>query len=121
MTFPSVRSALVAIVLFTGGCETYQAAGPPPIAATPMDGTWASTDGVFVATFGQGKFTSRFTATNEILAQGTYTVAGSTITMDWISVATQQRRAAACSFMASDTVSCNQAGGGKFELRRSAA
>jgi hypothetical protein len=86
-----------------------------------MDGTWASTDGVFVASFDRGEFVSRFTATNEMLAKGTYSVTGSVIAMNWISVATKQQRAAQCSFQSADVVACNQQGGGKFELRRSAA
>jgi hypothetical protein len=86
-----------------------------------MDGVWASSDGVFVANFERGHFTSRFTATNEILAQGAYSVAGGGISMQWISAATKQQRAATCSFAGSDIVTCNQEGGGHFELRRSAA
>jgi hypothetical protein len=84
-----------------------------------MDGEWASTDGVFVASFERGGFVSRFTATNEMLAKGTYTVNGTTVNMNWISVATKQQRAAACTIMSADVVACNQQGGGKFELRRS--
>lgn len=121
MNLHSMRSAILLAALFAGGCQTgfYGASTPTPAPApTPMDGVWSSTDGVFVASFDRGRFTSRFTATNEILAQGSYTVAGNTVTMEWISVATQQRRSAACTFMASDTVSCNQSGGGSFELKR---
>ena len=119
MILHSMRGALLLGVLFVGACQTY---GPQPAmlpATTPMDGVWASTDGVFVATFDRGSFTSRFTATNEILAQGSYTVAGDTVTMQWISVATQQRRSANCTMAASESVTCNQDGGGHFELRRS--
>ena len=57
----------------------------------------------------------------EILAQGAYTVAAGGISMQWISAATKQQRAATCSFAGSDIVTCNQEGGGHFELRRSAA
>jgi len=67
----------------------------------------------------RGEFVSRFTATNEMLAKGSYSVAGTTVTMNWISVATKQQRAAACTIMSADVVACNQQGGGKFELRRS--
>ena len=93
-----------------------------------MDGNWASTDGVFVATFQGGRFTSRFTQTNEILAQGTYTVTGSAVSMQWVSVQAQQQRSANCSFTASDNVACSQADGGELrpatappELQRVAA
>ena len=120
MTLRSLRGAALLAALLAGGCQTgyYGTPSPAPVATTPMDGQWASTDGVFVATFERGRFTSRFTSTNEILAQGSYSVAGTTINMNWISVATKQQRAAACTFMAADVVACNQQGGGSFELRR---
>jgi hypothetical protein len=115
-----LRGALVLAALSVGACQSFDmGGGPPPQAvATAMDGNWASTDGVFVATFERGGFVSRFTKTNEMLAKGTYTVAGTNVTMDWISVSTKQQRAAACTFMSADVVACNQQGGGKFELRR---
>jgi hypothetical protein len=118
----SMRGAAVAAALIAGGCQTgfYGSSTSPPTAAAPsaMDGTWASTDGVFIANFEGGRFTSHFTKTNEILAQGTYGVAGSTVTLNWISVKTKQQRAATCTFSAADTVACDQQGGGKFQLRR---
>ena len=83
-------------------------------------GAWSSNDGVFVATFDAGVFTSRFTQTNEILAQGTYPVSGNTVRLDWVSVATQQRRSATCTITAATSVTCTQAGGGSFDLNRSA-
>lgn len=115
------RGALLTAALFVGACQTgfYQSsAPPPPQAMTPMDGMWSSTDGVFVAQFDAGRFTSRFTATNEILAQGSYNVAGNIVTMQWTSVATQQRRSATCTINTRDTVTCNQDGGGNFQLAR---
>ncbi len=119
----SVPVVLALSGLLLAGCQT----GPSPIgmqapraAATPMDGSWASTDGVFVANFQGGNFTSRFTRTNEILAQGTYSMSGSQISMRWLSVATQQERSASCSMSGADTVRCEQAGGGGFELQRAA-
>ncbi len=118
MIYRGMRGAFVFAALLVGGCQTYQAAMPVQAAATPMDGGWASTDGVFIASFEHGNFTSRFTSTNEILAQGTYSVAGTTVSMQWESVATHQQRAAACTLMSADVVACNQQGGGKFELRR---
>jgi hypothetical protein len=38
--------------------------------------------------------------------------------MSWLSVATQQERSAACTISGSDTVHCEQAGGGGFDLKR---
>jgi hypothetical protein len=121
MIYRTFRGALVLAALSVGACQSFQGAeSPGPSAPTSaMDGTWASTDGVFVASFERGGFVSRFTATNEMLAKGTYTVNGTTVDMNWISVATKQQRAAACTIMSADVVDCNQQGGGKFELRRS--
>ena len=111
------RGALLTAALFLGACQTgfYQSSAPMP-AMTPMDGVWSSTDGVFVASFQSGNFTSRFTSTNEILAQGNYAVSGNIVSMQWMSVATQQRRSATCTINTPDNVSCNQDGGGRFEL-----
>ena len=67
-----------------------------------------------------GTFTSRFTQTNEILAQGTYTVAGSNVSLRWLSVQAQEQRSAACTFVTAETVSCQQEGGGSFSLTRAA-
>ena len=85
-----------------------------------MDGNWASTDGIFVANFQGGSFTSRFTQTNEVLAQGSYSVTGPNVAMQWLSVATQQQRSANCAFAGSNRVRCQQTGGGSFELTRTA-
>ena len=95
-------------------------AAPIAPAPTAMDGNWASSDGVFYASFQGGSFISRFTQTNEILAQGTYTVDGNNVSMQWLSVQAQQQRSANCTIAGSGTVQCNQAGGGSFELTRSA-
>jgi hypothetical protein len=120
MTMRFMRGAAVSAALLAGGCQTGVYESRPMPSTTAMDGVWASTDGVFVASFDRGTFTSRFTATNEILAQGSYSVAGGAVSMQWVSVATQQRRAASCSFRAADVVTCDQQGGGHFELRRGA-
>jgi hypothetical protein len=87
-------------------------------AASPMDGKWASADGVFVASFRDGQFTSRFTKTNEVLAQGTYTIEGSRVDMRWLSVATKQQRSASCTILGAGNVHCNPVGGTGFDLNR---
>jgi len=120
---PALAAALLSAGCQTADYSTYPApAALPPLAAapaaTPMDGTWTSNDGVFVATFQAGTFTSRFTQTNEILAQGSYTLSGDVVNLQWISVATQQQRSAICAMSAPDTLTCNQSGGGSFDLKR---
>lgn len=124
---------VVTAAILTAACQTESrqvaviSPAPVPVAAiaptsppTAMDGAWAATDGVFVANFQGGAFTSRFTKTNEILAQGTYRVSGDTVTMDWLSVATQEKRSATCTISGANSVRCQQGGGQGFELQRSA-
>jgi len=113
----TTKGGLALAVILLAACQTNQ---PAPRVMSAMDGNWASTDGVFVATFQEGQFTSRYTRTNEVLAQGTYTVSGSTVNMQWLSVQAQEQRSAACTLMSPESVSCNQAGGGTFGLQRSA-
>ena len=91
---------------------------PAPVASSPLDGQWASTDGIFVASFASGRFVSRFTKTGEILAEGGYTLAGSDVRMDWFSVQAQQQRSANCRIAGPSTVNCSQTGGGSFTLVR---
>ena len=109
------RAALFA-ALVLAACQTYEAQPQ----RTAMDGRWASTDGVFIADFDRGSFTSRFTQTGEVLAQGTYSVTGNTISMRWLSVQAQAQRAATCTMTSASTVQCQQDGGGTFDLQRSA-
>jgi hypothetical protein len=118
MTRASTIGAVALSLLFLAACQTSYL--PAPFARSTMDGTWASTDGVFVANFQDGRFVSRFTKTNEILAQGTYTIAGSAVSMQWISVQAQQQRSANCSITTATTVACSQSGGGAFNLQRTA-
>jgi hypothetical protein len=111
-----VRGAFVLASFLLAACQIL----PPAIRSTRMDGQWASTDGVFIASFRGGQFTSRFIKTNEVLAQGTYSVTGEQVSMQWLSIATQQQRFATCTFAGAATVRCEQAGGGRFELTRTA-
>jgi hypothetical protein len=115
----SIKGGLpLAALLLLAACQSYE---PAMLRArSAMDGDWRSTDGVFYANFQDGRFTSRFTETNEILAQGTYTVAGNSVSMQWLSVQAQQQRSANCLIVGAGVVTCNQAGGGSFGLQRTA-
>jgi hypothetical protein len=118
MTKGTARYAALFAALILSACQTYVSQPQPQ--RTAMDGRWASTDGVFIAEFDRGSFTSRFTQTGEVLAQGTYSVAGDAVSLRWISVQAQAERSATCTFSDAATVQCQQVGGGAFELRRSA-
>ena len=125
---PTMKSAkgavaLVLSAIILAGC---QYSGPRLMARTsantpsPIDGTWASGDGVSVTSFNNGRFTTRFTQTNEVLAEGTYLMRGGQATMQWVSIAAQEQRSAVCSFSAANTLRCAPAQGDAFTLTRSA-
>ncbi len=118
MNRASTAAALALSTILLGACQVTRQQTPPPATGTAMDGSWASTDGVFVASFQGGSFTSRFVKTNEVLAQGTYSLTGAQVAMQWLSVATQEQRSASCSFTGANDVHCEQAGGGGFDLTR---
>lgn len=115
----SINTIVPVLAIFVAGCQTHQQVAQAPT-ASPMDGQWASADGVFVASFRSGQFTSRFTKTNEVLADGRYSIEGSQVTMQWHSVATKQQRSASCTITSPNTVHCNQGGGTGFDLQRTA-
>lgn len=85
-----------------------------------IDGQWASGDGLSVTTFSGGQLTTRFVETNEVVGQGSYTMAGDSIAMQWISIRSQEQRSANCTVTGPGTMHCAQPGGGGFDLRRTA-
>ncbi len=115
-------AALALLAALLAGCETPSmpqmfSSGPAP---TPMDGRWASADGIFVASFQGGRFTSSDARTNAVLAQGSYSVSGSTANLSWISAQRQQQFSAVCTFTDPNSLHCEQAGASGFDLRRTA-
>jgi len=108
-----VRTLLVcAVVLLVAGCQSARF-------ASPVEGRWASDDGVFVATFDNGAFTSRLTGTGEtVVADGRYARRGDALTLEWTSIAANERRAAECSFVASNRLSCVPNVGTRFTMTR---
>jgi len=113
-------SAVVAFVLsagFLAGCQMTQTAGP---AGSPLDGNWASSDGIFVATFQNNGFSSRDARTGAVLAQGSYALQGSQVSMQWTSTTTQQQRSANCTLSSPTTLNCQQPNATPFQLNRTA-
>jgi hypothetical protein len=89
--------------------------------ATPVDGEWVGTQGGVVATFQGGNFTSRLAETNEIVAQGTYTMtSGTEIRMEWQSPGTGQELSATCILAGASALHCKQPQGGDLILQRAA-
>ena len=112
-------SAVVAFVLsaaFLAGCQMAQTVP----AGSPLDGNWASSDGIFVATFQNSSFSSRDARTGAVLAQGSYSLQGGQVSMQWVSTTTQQQRSATCALSGPTTLNCQQPGATPFQLNRTA-
>ena len=83
-----------------------------------IDGDWVSGDGISVSTLRGGSLMTRFVDTNELLAQGTYTVQGNQATMSWVSIRSQENRSATCVQVSAAQMSCNSPDGQNFVLNR---
>ena len=84
-----------------------------------VDGNWSSDDGVFVATFQSGAFTSRLTGTGEtVVADGRYTRTADGLTLSWTSIAANQPRSARCVFVTTAQLSCTPSVGQPFTMSR---
>jgi len=110
-----VAALALAGTAFLAGCQT---GGGGREIASPVEGRWASSDGVFVSTFRGGSMTTADAQTGAQLATGSYQMSGpSTVEISWYSVATKQQRAATCSLVTPSRMNCSQPGA-SFTLNR---
>lgn len=102
------------------GLAACQSASQPNRLGRGLDGTWASDDGVFVATFDAGRFTSRLNSTGEIVADGRYVDLGDGggAQLTWFSVVSQEQRTAVCTFLAPGRVQCEPNAGNAFTMTK---
>ncbi|MCF3936306.1 hypothetical protein L1787_23205 [Acuticoccus sp. M5D2P5] len=85
----------------------------------PIEGNWASDDGVFIATFQNGAFSSRLTGTGEtVVADGRYGRGTGGIQLEWTSIALNERRSAECTFLAPQRLSCAPSVGQTFTMTK---
>lgn len=106
-----VSAAMMAAML--AGCQSTGGFGGQPA----IDGSWASDDG-FVTHFSDGRFDTRSATGEVVTGDGRYQRAGSVVEMTWISVVTNQRRLATCSFLTPSQLSCTPSVGDPFTLSR---
>ena len=111
----SPTAALLACAVALAGCQT---AGLQSGDAPPLEGRWASGDGLSVSTLRRGRLVTRVTNTGEVVADGTYAVEGDEVHFSWFSISAQQQRSAVCTFAGPNALRCSQTGGGSFDLTR---
>ncbi|WP_157961994.1 hypothetical protein [Acuticoccus kandeliae] len=84
-----------------------------------VEGNWASDDGVFIATFQNGAFSSRLTGTGEtVVADGRYGRNSGGLQLEWTSIAANERRAADCRFLTPQKLSCTPTVGQTFTMTK---
>ncbi len=88
-------------------------------AGDPVTGSWASVDGVFVATFDNGAFQSRLTSTGDtVVADGRYRATSNGYNLSWTSIAANEQRSARCLFTAVGELTCTPSAGAPFTMRK---
>lgn len=111
-----MKAVAVPIVL---GCAVLLAGCLSQSARSSVEGSWASNDGVFVASFDNGAFTSRLTGTGEVVvADGRYQLSRSGVQLSWTSIAANEHRAAACAFQTPSVLTCTPSVGEPFSMTR---
>lgn len=112
------RSLFLAIpfgAALLAGCQTAPVARGPAI-----EGNWASSDGIFVASFAGGQFNSRSASTNApLVTGGRYAMLpDGRLQLNWMSIQARQERAAFCQVAGPNVLACEQVGGSAFTLNR---
>lgn len=108
-----MRWISLALVVFLAACQGAR------LHANTIDGNWASDDGVFVATFNNGAFSSRLTGTGEtVVADGRYERTSGGFELRWVSIVANEGRAASCRFVGASRVQCSPSAGAPFTMTR---
>lgn len=114
-----IRIPTIAVALSATMLAACISAPRPLVASGPsIEGTWRSGDGISTSTFTGGRLVTRFVETNEVLAQGSYSLTGNQANMQWISIASGENRSATCVLAGRNTMNCQSAGGPSFVLNR---
>ena len=105
---------LVAGLLMAGCSQGAKPAGP-----TIANGTWASSDGVYSATFSNGRFRATANDTGELLSEGRYIVkSDSSLRIEWQGNVTRTANSAECTKPNTEEMSCVDQNGKNFSLKR---
>lgn len=120
----------VALALVLAGCQG-MGPGPgqmasrpmiqaPQMAASQVDGEWASTDGVAISRFSNGRFETVATDTGNRLAEGTYTDRGQgSVEITLTSLIRQTTSRVNCQMAGAGQLNCTGEAGNQFSLIRS--
>ena len=120
MKAPFIIPAAVVLCAMLAGCQL-DGPRPTPIAAQPqgVEGSWASTDGVAISTFGNGNFVTTATDTGNRLSQGSYRYRDArTVEISMTSLIRQTTSAVNCALVSQRQLNCTSSTGQQFVLVR---
>lgn len=105
------------LLTFLAACNPNKKVAGPPL----VNGSWASSDGVYVAEFLNGSFRAIANDTGNIISEGSYIASSKeNIKLTWQSKLTGQNNTANCIKPDINVMNCTDATGNKFSLRRNA-
>lgn len=116
-----IAASLCLAVLGLSACQMERSAVIADAAPRGIDGRWSSVGGpvAYNATFQGGRFTSVESATNGLLASGTYTNLGpGQINIVYTSTTRNQQVSANCNQVEPNRLSCATSSGSRFDLSR---
>lgn len=113
------KMALALLICAAAASMTACSRGAKPAGPPIANGTWASGDGVYTATFANGSFTATANDTGETLSQGRYIVKSETqLRIEWQGNVSRTQNSAECTKPSTEEMNCQDQNGRNFTLRR---
>jgi hypothetical protein len=112
--------AVVALACAAAGCQTASYSPAPVMRAQPqgIEGQWVDPNGI-VSSFSGGRFETRTTDTNSLLAQGSYTqVNPQLVEIELTSLLRNTTSRVNCALVSPSQLNCTSSTGSQFTLVR---
>lgn len=110
---------LVLIIIsvgFLAACQNKKDLAGPPV----LNGSWASSDGVYVAQLANGKFQAVANDTGNVISEGSYlALSENKVQLSWVGKISGKSNQAECLKPDFNQLDCVDLSGNKFSLRRS--
>lgn len=101
---------------FLAACNNAKDLAGPPV----LNGSWASSDGVYVAEFLNGQFRAVANDTGNVISEGSYiALAENKVQLNWVGKISGKSNQAECLKPEDNQLDCVDVSGNKFSLRRS--
>lgn len=106
----------VSALVFLAACQNAKDIAGPPV----LNGTWASSDGIYVAEFFNGQFKAVANDTGNVISEGSYiALAENKVRINWVGKISEKANQAECFKPDPNQLDCVDVNGNKFSLRRS--